>query len=582
MKKVGGWIKRIDDLKLEWLGVPVVFFVSAPILYLYLRDGAGSGIFPVHDQLDETILSYVFGARYFGSPIYEQMMCGISSAGLKPSAPLFIPLYGLLGVYYAFLVQYISVAATAFFGMYFFLKKLTKSSIAALIPATLFAFLPFHSIYGNIVSGTPLLLLCLLEAGNEKRSRRILSYAGVFYYAATSHLVLTGWIALGLASLCLLRDICRREHIKEGMLSFAVLFVTYLLINFDIFLGAFSGDSFISHRVEFASNLDGKPSFGQALFGILFDPKYTYDVDAGYTVILLGALITFGVAVLARIEKKVLCQLMITAGSFLLVSLIYALNSTRGFAELIRHLPGMFGTFQFNRVYYFLPGICYILLGIVIKAFLVLFERKETLLSIGALVAAILGFVILNETIRDHDSIFYMNINQINNGEAVTGYMTMRSLYSDELMADIEEAIGKDMSSYRVAHIGISPVAALMHGFYTIDGYSNNYALEYKHKFREIIAGELDHNDFNRAYFDDWGSRCYLFYHEWGNAYMLGKDFSGTISEMYFDMKAMKDLGCGYIFSAAEIEDPESYTLKPLGYYSNEESYWGIYVYEIL
>ena len=60
----------------------------------------------------------------------------------------------------------------------------------------------------------------------------------------------------------------------------------------------------------------------------------------------------------------------------------------------------------------------------------------------------------------------------------------MRNLYSEDLMETISERIGKDMSTYRVVHIGISPVAALMHGFYTIDGYSNNYPLEYKKAFR--------------------------------------------------------------------------------------------------
>ena len=55
-------------------------------------------------------------------------------------------------------------------------------------------------------------------------------------------------------------------------------------------------------------------------------------------------------------------------------------------------------------------------------------------------------------------------------------------------MQEIDDAIGRDKSTYRVAHLGISPAPALMHGFYTVDGYSNNYPLEYKHRFREVIA----------------------------------------------------------------------------------------------
>ena len=59
--------------------------------------------------------------------------------------------------------------------------------------------------------------------------------------------------------------------------------------------------------------------------------------------------------------------------------------------------------------------------------------------------------------------------------------------------------------------LGISPAPALMHGFYTVDGYSNNYPLEYKHRFREVIAPEIEKNEEVRVYFDTWGNRCYLF-----------------------------------------------------------------------
>ena len=44
-------------------------------------------------------------------------------------------------------------------------------------------------------------------------------------------------------------------------------------------------------------------------------------------------------------------------------------------------------------------------------------------------------------------------------------------------MQEIDDAIGRDKSTYRVAHLGVSPAPALMHGFYTVDGYSNNYPL---------------------------------------------------------------------------------------------------------
>lgn len=88
-------------------------------------------------------------------------------------------------------------------------------------------------------------------------------------------------------------------------------------------------------------------------------------------------------------------------------------------------------------------------------------------------------------------------------------------------MQEIDDAIGRDKSTYRVAHLGISPAPSLMHGFYTVDGYSNNYSLEYKHRFREVIAEELEKNEEVRVYFDLWGNRCYLFNSITGNYMQL-------------------------------------------------------------
>ena len=68
------------------------------------------------------------------------------------------------------------------------------------------------------------------------------------------------------------------------------------------------------------------------------------------------------------------------------------------------------------------------------------------------------------------------------------------------------------------------PAVALEAGFYCIDGYSNNYSLEYKHEFRGIIEEELEKCPAMKGYFDDWGSRCYLFTEESQNYYYLAKE----------------------------------------------------------
>ena len=77
-------------------------------------------------------------------------------------------------------------------------------------------------------------------------------------------------------------------------------------------------------------------------------------------------------------------------------------------------------------------------------------------------------------------------------------------------------------------------------------------------------------NDYNKAYFDNWGSRFYAFYHEWGNAYMLGKSFNGKINDLRLNFDKLKELNCRYIFSAGEILNCDRYGLNYIGCFTND------------
>ena len=95
------------------------------------------------------------------------------------------------------------------------------------------------------------------------------------------------------------------------------------------------------------------------------------------------------------------------------------------------------------------------------------------------------------------------------------GLLSFRDYYAIGVMEQVEEFLhqetGQGKEEYLVASLGIDPAAALYHGFRCLDGYSNNYSLEYKHAFRQIIEPELEKSSYLREYFDGWGNRCYLF-----------------------------------------------------------------------
>lgn len=67
------------------------------------------------------------------------------------------------------------------------------------------------------------------------------------------------------------------------------------------------------------------------------------------------------------------------------------------------------------------------------------------------------------------------------------GAMSFRDYYAIDVLDQVQEYLydnfGGRPEDYRVVSLGIDPAAALYHGFYCLDGYSNNYSLEYKTPF---------------------------------------------------------------------------------------------------
>ena len=139
-----------------------------------------------------------------------------------------------------------------------------------------------------------------------------------------------------------------------------------------------------------------------------------------------------------------------------------------------------------------------------------------------------------------------------------------------------------EQEEYRVGSVGIHPAAAVMNGFYTIDGYSNNYSLDYKHEFREIIAYELSQNEYNMIYFDHWGSRCYLFASDYNGCAMLEKEKHAVFHDFQIDGRKMKEMGCYYLISAGEIAEPELTGLALYRTFERDDSYYRIYLYKVV
>jgi hypothetical protein len=119
-------------------------------------------------------------------------------------------------------------------------------------------------------------------------------------------------------------------------------------------------------------------------------------------------------------------------------------------------------------------------------------------------------------------------------------------------------------------------------GFYTLDGYLNNYSLAYKQEFRKIIAKELDKSAYLTEFFDGWGSRCYIFSSEiGGNSWAAAQDHV-VVHNLELDTNQLRAMGGEYVLSAARIENSERTGLRLEKEFYTPTSFWHIYLYSIV
>ena len=576
LKQTDVLIQHLDHCTLWWIGIliTVVFFLP----YFVLGDGC---IFEINDQLDESIMNYMLPARHLwdGSTIYPEMLNGVNASGMQPSAVLFLPLYRLISARTAFLTQYIICFLLAFSGMYLLVKEITDSSILAMIAGGCFCVLPLYPVYGLSEFGIPLILygaLCLWKQKNV-----IWGLLITVVFGLTSHLVYTGYVVLGFWVIALVYALAKKKKNQWFPIGFAVLFAIYVLVNraliWEILFGT---GSYISHREEMVSSAT---PFFETFWNVFQNSAQHAPSLHKYLILPIVLFLILGAFCKKEETARNIYKAAVINFLFLIaIALFYAFCHLTAVVDWKNNATGFLHYFQMHRVYWLYPAAWYLEFA---WAAAVPWRTKvphtDARMQAGKL-AVILICLLPTLQLLKVNSGMYLNVNQINNGSDVTGYISWESWFAEDLMQEIDDAIGRDKSTYRVAHLGISPAPSLMHGFYTVDGYSNNYPLEYKHRFREVIAAELEKNEEVRVYFDLWGNRCYLFNSITGNYMQLKKGNTLVYEGLEFDMDALRELGCEYLFSGAKIGDADRMGLELVGYYETDDSYWGIWVYCIV
>lgn len=589
-------------------------FIACLSILPYLLLGTGS-IVTYHDQLDGELLCYILTAKYLFTDIsvYPELMNGLPATGAVPPAPVFVLLYTVFQPFTAFMLTQWIINIVGFLGMFLLLSKLTKQDFISFCIAVIFMLMPFYPVYGLCIPGQPLLWYCIICLftiekkyglfNKEKLFNKLLCVSGILFYGAGSSLVLVGFACLIiLFSFFIYQTILWFRSKKNcvsavftytPLTSLFILGVTYLLTNLSLIKQVlFPALKYVSHKSEMVISPQGfADSFISAVTkGVSYAQSWHTVIIIATIVVLITIIIPLAKAHTIRLTKST----STTAGNhpiaypiigltlfIIVIGLLYAVYHGNFITGLRNHSNGLLKEFNLDRITWLLPVTWCVLAGYVLTYVI----EKWTILtpflrrSLVFVILCVWGITVLwNSGLKP-------NISKLVKGGNYYA-LDWKSFFAEDIFTQIDAEIakqGKSKEDYRVISVGIYPAAAAYNGFYCLDGYSNNYPLDYKHTFREIMEGELEKSDYVRDFFDNWGNRCYITTAEQANYYTFEKKWNSVIYDLDLNIEKLKEMNCEYIFSAAYIMNAEEMGLKLIQEtpFETEGSWYHIWVYEI-
>lgn len=544
----------------DWIGrLPVL-----PAIYIVIKywHGMDSHI-RVHDVLDQfqTMFYRMTPADLFASPgtTLDWALGGLPRNTLGSELAIGAVISVMLPMLWGLIVGEVMYRAVAFYGMRRLLAVtgLASERIVGLVVPSLFAILPFwHSGFAS-VAGVPLLLSALLRL---RRGGKWRDYVIVAIFPALSWAIVSIPYGLMIAAYAVGDRLVRRAP-SMMLRAGAVYWASLLLVEWRLVYGLLAGPE--SHRVEMSGVLPDLStsvfSLGRRILQVLEKHVEASSVMTVPAMVLLVGL-ALGLVIASRRRPDAADRTLF--GSLVGMAAVLALAAGWVFfdSEVIRRAVD-YPQFQMDRALFALPGLMYLAIAAAAVVLLVRLRRPLAFVLIGA------AFVIQGVA-----SWAQADFNRPQFAE-----QTLNEFFAPDLFAEVQGLVDEGGGG-RVVSVGFHPAVTIYNGMDAADGYWINYPLEYKHRWRALIAPALVEDRLLRDYFDTWGSRAYVFQPALGIPSCCSVEASDPF-DLLIGVEALDDLQIRFVLSTGELTNADELGFDLLGDFTDAGSSYRVLVY---
>ncbi len=539
------------------------FFMLAAYVLPYWILG-GNGHFMVWDNMDSLMpwMKVATQDKYIFSPsqsVLDELSFARRSS-IQGEIDLNFWIVYIFGSLYGYIIQRTLIVLTAFSGMYLLLrnhiniKQDYENNIINVGVAVAFGTLPFWPFGLFSVAGLPFLTFAFINL--YKGQHKIQSYLILGLIPFYSSLILAGFFFLFILSIIWVIDSFQNRKIKLPVFfGLVILSALYVLTSYRLFETFLFDNSYLSHRLEYNLSRTWRETyleFKDLLFGPGMAHVYSLKEVFIVPVVFLSLLIT--------IERGLFWRQKLLIWIILIILITSIINSILYFGVLKSIMT-------VNRFDWLHPCLWYVLFAISLRIVCDFFVQR----GIYIIIAILLLQIAYN--FRMHEFIKNLSTPSFN------------EYFAQEQFSRIKSFIGGNSTNYKVGSVGLNPTIALFNGFNCVDSYLADYSLPYKARFRKVVAEEFKRDPIFGKNFDVWGCRLYLFSSKLGSDLGHSSKIRG-IGKMpvpvYFDLEALQNLGCDYLFSAYQLNFKDN-SVKPklIGLFKDENSAWDVYLYKI-